>query len=79
MGYSARRLAVPGGALAAHIGLRTVMLRSLVFQFLPIVTIFLPKPARPPPLRRLDRARGGASNALTWFPSPLGCLNWGHG
>jgi CP family cyanate transporter-like MFS transporter len=33
-----------GGALAAHIGLRTVMLGFLVFQFLPIVTMyFLPE------------------------------------
>jgi MFS family permease len=33
-----------GGALAAHIGLRTVMLTFLVFQFLPIVTMyFLPE------------------------------------
>jgi CP family cyanate transporter-like MFS transporter len=39
-----------GGALAAHIGLRTVMLGFLVFQFLPIVTMyFLPEtgPGRP--------------------------------
>jgi len=33
-----------GGALAAHIGLRTVMLGFLIFQFLPIVTMyFLPE------------------------------------
>jgi CP family cyanate transporter-like MFS transporter len=33
-----------GGALAAHVGLRTVMLGFLVFQFLPIVTMyFLPE------------------------------------
>jgi CP family cyanate transporter-like MFS transporter len=33
-----------GGALAAHIGLRSVMLGFLVFQFLPIVTMyFLPE------------------------------------
>jgi MFS family permease len=33
-----------GGALAAHIGLRTVMLGFLVFQFLPIITMyFLPE------------------------------------
>jgi CP family cyanate transporter-like MFS transporter len=39
-----------GGALAAHIGLRTVMLGFLIFQFLPIVTMyFLPEtgPGRP--------------------------------
>jgi MFS transporter, CP family, cyanate transporter len=30
-----------GGALAAHIGLRAVMLGFLVFQFLPIVTMYL--------------------------------------
>jgi CP family cyanate transporter-like MFS transporter len=39
-----------GGALAAHIGLRTVMLGFLVFQFLPIITMyFLPEtgPGRP--------------------------------
>ena len=39
-----------GGALAAHIGLRTVMLSFLIFQFLPIVTMyFLPEtgPGRP--------------------------------
>jgi MFS transporter, CP family, cyanate transporter len=39
-----------GGALAAHLGLRTVMLGFLVFQFLPIVTMyFLPEtgPGRP--------------------------------
>ncbi len=33
-----------GGALATHIGLRSVMLAFLVFQFLPIVTMyFLPE------------------------------------
>jgi predicted MFS family arabinose efflux permease len=33
-----------GGALAARIGLRAVMLSFLVFQFLPIVTMyFLPE------------------------------------
>jgi MFS transporter, CP family, cyanate transporter len=39
-----------GGALAAHIGLRTVMLGFLAFQFLPITTMyFLPEtgPGRP--------------------------------
>ena len=49
-----------GGALAAHIGLRTVMLGFLVFQFLPIVTMyFLPEtaPAAPATKSRLPRSR----------------------
>jgi MFS family permease len=49
-----------GGALAAHIGLRTVMLGFLVFQFLPIVTMyFLPETG--PGRRRFEIAAASAS------------------
>jgi CP family cyanate transporter-like MFS transporter len=65
-----------GGALAAHIGLRTVMLGFLIFQFLPIVTMyFLPEtgPGRPryeietasasPVISREQLAEGSAKQA----------------
>jgi MFS transporter, CP family, cyanate transporter len=49
-----------GGALAAHIGLRAVMLGFLVFQFLPIVTMyFLPETG--PGRRRYEIAAASAS------------------
>ena len=49
-----------GGALAAHFGLRTVMLGFLIFQFLPIVTMyFLPETG--PGRRRYEIAAASAS------------------
>jgi len=49
-----------GGALAAHIGLRAVMLGFLVFQFLPIVTMYL-LPETGPGRRRYEIAAAQAS------------------
>jgi CP family cyanate transporter-like MFS transporter len=49
-----------GGALAAHIGLRSVMLGFLVFQFLPIVTMYL-LPETGPGRRRYEIAAASAS------------------
>jgi CP family cyanate transporter-like MFS transporter len=69
-----------GGALAAHIGLRTVMLGFLVFQFLPIVTMyFLPEtgpgrpryeiePAPPNPSPVISRERLGEGSAKQATP-----------
>jgi MFS transporter, CP family, cyanate transporter len=49
-----------GGALAAHFGLRAVMLGFLVFQFMPIVTMyFLPETG--PGRRRYEIAEAAAS------------------
>jgi len=57
-----------GGALAAHIGLRTVMLGFLVFQFLPIVTMyFLPETG--PGRTRYEIESAPASESLN--PSPV--------
>jgi CP family cyanate transporter-like MFS transporter len=49
-----------GGALAAHLGLRAVMLGFLVFQFLPIVTMYL-LPETGPGRRRYEIAAAQAS------------------
>jgi CP family cyanate transporter-like MFS transporter len=68
-----------GGALAAHIGLRTVMLGFLVFQFLPIITMyFLPETgpgrtryeieASPDPSPVISREQLGESSAKQATP-----------
>jgi MFS transporter, CP family, cyanate transporter len=49
-----------GGALAAHIGLRAVMLSFLIFQFLPIVTMYL-LPETGPGRRHYEIAAAEAS------------------
>jgi MFS transporter, CP family, cyanate transporter len=49
-----------GGALAAHIGLRAVMLSFLIFQFLPIVTMYL-LPETGPGRRQYEIAAAEAS------------------
>ena len=55
-----------GGALAAHLGLRTVMLGFLAFQFLPIVTMyFLPETGPGRTRYEIDAASPGPSPAIS--------------
>jgi MFS transporter, CP family, cyanate transporter len=57
-----------GGALAAHIGLRAVMLGFLVFQFLPIVTMyFLPETG---PGRTRYEIEAGSTSYVPGVPRP---------